>query len=341
MKTDKICRTPFSMLISTPDGETYPCCGEFTNYSFGNLYKQPLEEILNGKRIREFRRSILDGSYKYCNRKMCSGFIPDQFVDISKIDEKYPKEVNLSFDTTCNVRCIMCRDKNWILQPEIKKQLSKAIDNVFIPLLKDCKHLVLNCDGEFFASKESMNLAKKLIKLYPDLKFDILTNGILCTKEKLEELNILSRLNRITLSLHAGTAETHEKVLRVKNKFNTVMKNINDLTKLKNKGILNDFGLVFVLSSVNYKDIPMFAEILEKHEISGDIWQFRDWQNSKMCSEYEKYNIVDPNHPEFEDFLEVLRDSRVKTEYLIKNDKIAELYKFANKKKAKTKVRKK
>jgi len=176
MRTYKICRTPFSMLISTPDGETYPCCGEFTNYSFGNLYKQPLEEILNGKKIREFRRSILDGSYKYCNKKMCSGFISDQFVDISKIDEKYPKEVTLSFNNTCGKKCTKC--DNQISPSEIKNQFSKAIDNVFIPLLKDCKHLVLNCDREFLASKDSMEFVEKLKNVYPELKIDVCEKNI-------------------------------------------------------------------------------------------------------------------------------------------------------------------
>ena len=178
MKTYKICQAPFSMLISTPDGETYPCCGEFTDYSLGNLYKQPIEEILNGKRIREFRRSILDGSYKYCNKKMCSKSIPNQFVDISKIDEKYPKEVTIFFDSTCNKKCTKCKDNNQMLTHEVKKQFSKTIDNVFIPLLKDCKHLVINCDGEFLASKDSMEFVEKLKNIYPELKIDVCENNI-------------------------------------------------------------------------------------------------------------------------------------------------------------------
>lgn len=118
---------------------------------------------MHGERITKFRASVLKGEYKYCNREMCQGFIPNQFVDISEIGNinEYPLEVNLSFDTVCNAKCVMCRDAQWILPQKIKTQLSKAIDKVFIPLLKNSELLVLNCDGEFFASKESMMLVKK------------------------------------------------------------------------------------------------------------------------------------------------------------------------------------
>lgn len=331
-KNRKICKTPFSLFITTPVGEVYPCCSEFTNYSFGNIYKESIEEILHGERITKFRESILNGEYKYCNKKLCKGFIPNQFVDISEISDvnQYPLEVNLSFDTICNARCVMCRDKQWILPKDIKGQLEESIEKVFIPLLKNAKLLVLNCDGEFFASKESMLLVKRTAELYPNLRYEILTNGILCTEKKLQELGITDKIQRITMSLHASTPETHEKVMRVKNKFNTVINNIEYLVKLKKEGKLSDIGVVFVLSSVNYKDLPGYAELLEKYNIGGDVWQFRDWQNSKMCSNYDNFDITNPNHPEYNNLLEILRNPAIKSELLYKNDKIEQLYNIAN-----------
>lgn len=263
---------------------------------------------------------------------MCQGFIPNQFVDISEIGNvnEYPLEVNLSFDTICNAKCVMCRDEQWILPKDIRNQLTEAIDKVFIPLLKNAQLLVLNCDGEFFASKESMLLVKKTASLYPNLKYEILTNGILCTKENLEDLGITDKIKRITMSLHASTPETHERVMRVKNKFNKVISNIEYLVQLRNKGILSDIGIVFVLSSLNYKDLPGYAELLKKYNIGGDVWQFRDWQNSKMCAEYNNFDVTNPNHPEYNNLLEILRNPVIKSDLLYKNDKIEQLYNIAN-----------
>ena len=60
------------------NGDVYPCCPGWlkddTNpagYDFGNIYKDKWKDIWNGEKAQEFRKSILDGSFKYCNENLC------------------------------------------------------------------------------------------------------------------------------------------------------------------------------------------------------------------------------------------------------------------------------
>ena len=53
------------------NGDVYPCCPGWlkddTNpagYDFGNFYKDKWEDVWNGEKAQEFRKSILDGSFK-------------------------------------------------------------------------------------------------------------------------------------------------------------------------------------------------------------------------------------------------------------------------------------
>ena len=45
-------------------------CG-WTNYFIGNLIDSGIEELWHGEKAQEFRESMLDGSYRYCDRTKC------------------------------------------------------------------------------------------------------------------------------------------------------------------------------------------------------------------------------------------------------------------------------
>ena len=64
------------------NGDVYPCCPGWlkdnngkssqTGFKYGNIYKNPnWEDIWNGDEAQKFRKSILDGSFKYCREDVC------------------------------------------------------------------------------------------------------------------------------------------------------------------------------------------------------------------------------------------------------------------------------
>lgn len=322
---NKVCKYPFQYVEIHPSGNIACCCSSFTDdYFFGNIFKNSFDEIWNGKKAKKFRKDIIEKKYSYCHLDMCSGIDTEQYIDIKEVNEDapYPKIVNFSVDETCNVRCVMCRDTKRCPSPTKRKKLMEMIDTTFIPMLKNAELLQLNGEGEIFASSICKEFIKKSSEIYPNLKYEIITNGQLCNQKNLEELNITDKIERITISIHASSKETYEKIVR-DGKYETVMQNIEFLNKLHKSGKIEDFSLAYVISSMNYKDLPNFIKLINKLEISGQLREFMDWGDSSiMCQNFDKYNIVSKNHPEHNDFVQLLNDPIFNSQFCFMNDVI-------------------
>lgn len=327
---NKVCKYPFQYVEIHPSGNIACCCSSFTDdYFFGNIFKNSFDEIWNGKKAKKFRKDIIEKKYSYCHLDMCSGIDTEQYIDIKEVNEDapYPKIVNFSVDETCNVRCVMCRDTKRCPSPTKRKKLMEMIDTTFIPMLKNAELLQLNGEGEIFASSICKEFIKKSSEIYPNLKYEIITNGQLCNQKNLEELNITDKIERITISIHASSKETYEKIVR-DGKYETVMQNIEFLNKLHKSGKIEDFSLAYVISSMNYKDLPNFIKLINKLEISGQLREFMDWGDSSiMCQNFDKYNIVSKNHPEHNDFVQLLNDPIFNSQFCFMNDVIRNVQK--------------
>src|SRR6266542_1615578 len=70
------CSKPFQWLEvsgwTPPKGDVYLCCPTWLETSAGNLQRQSVEEIWNGKTAQAIRESIHNGSFSYCNGKRCA-----------------------------------------------------------------------------------------------------------------------------------------------------------------------------------------------------------------------------------------------------------------------------
>jgi hypothetical protein len=62
----------FEVSQGNETGEVYMCCPAWLDMPIGNLTRQSVDEIWNGEEAQEIRRSILDGSFRYCNRSRCA-----------------------------------------------------------------------------------------------------------------------------------------------------------------------------------------------------------------------------------------------------------------------------
>lgn len=319
-----VCKKPFVRLEIYEDGECGSCCPPFIdNYTFGNLFTDDIDTIWNGEKIKKFRRAILDNSYKYCHTDMCRNVdcicIPRKYC--SETILTYPEEVEISLDGHCNSKCVFCRDEYNRVDKESFVNMKNILDSKIIPLLANCRNLALNGIGEFFISKLSQDLVLKTSVLYPNLKYTITTNGILCTPKKLKELNILNnRIELLSVSLHAVTEKTHEIITRSGKTFNKVISNIEDCMKLKNEGEIGNFCLNFVICSLNYKELPLMADYCNKNHISGNFWEFRKWGDLSLLNiDYDTYNVTNPNHPEYRRLKEILKEDIFDSEFITLN----------------------
>jgi hypothetical protein len=81
-----VCSAPFERFDIGPNGDVKLCCGDWLPTSIGNILKQPMQEVLNSPTAQAIRRSVTDGSYKYCNHLECVRMIRQGLPRVDALD---------------------------------------------------------------------------------------------------------------------------------------------------------------------------------------------------------------------------------------------------------------
>lgn len=326
-----ICAEPFEKIETDYDGSVYFCCAHHAYskvntdncFSIGNIFENSFEEIWNSEKAIEIRTKILNNDYSLCANCNCIGLhnhnehFKEQSYLYQPVMEQSPIGVKLSHDEECNVNCIFCRNEIQRNSEEKMKKYDKLIDSLFIPLLKDTQFINPNISGDVFASRHSRKLVKAIIEKYPNIKFEILTNGVLATNNMLNELNLLEggKIRNLAISIHAVTKETYNKIVRNGN-YDMLMKNIENITELRNKGLIRGLTFNFVVNSYNYKELADFARFAMDHNAYVCFWEIRDYK-SELSTHYKELAVHLPEHPEHNKLIEVLQDDIF--DYMINN----------------------
>lgn len=309
-----VCRRPFKSFQIEADGNVYFCCPSFTDEPVGNIFDDSFEDIWYGEKATRFRKAILDKSYKYCNMKLCS----EIWYENEDFDLKpdFPEEVHLSYVVACNLRCMMCRDKFYYESKENTEYFNSYIDKI-LPFCKKARKIYLNGAGELFVSRHLCELCKKIVEVNPSVKFLLHSNGNLFNKQMCEKFGFLDNICNVSISIHAATKKTYNKIVRGGN-WKVLHKNLFWISELKKAGKIERFDILFVVSSLNYKEMPKFVKMAEKYGANALFWRFRNWDCSQMCKEYDKYTCWEKDHKDYKKFIKVLY--KLKCKYGIKND---------------------
>jgi radical SAM protein with 4Fe4S-binding SPASM domain len=314
-----ICARPFRYIDILPDGEVFPCTAHFTNYSFGNVFKDSFDEVWNGEKAREFRRSIINGTYKYCKRQFCLiacnqnstddfDFYPKEGVKCNQFSEisPLPKTVKFSHDFQCNVRCVMCRDKQIYNAPEIVEKLDEKINTVFCPICQNATSVILNGCGEALASKHMRNLIKAIAIKYPRIKFHLLTNGLLVDKENLEELKIIDKIRNITFSLHAANKKTYEKIV-LDSDYDRLMRNIEWAHEMLKAGKFGKISISVIVSIINYKEMVDLVKLAKKNDAYINFIAHVKW-DTQLGRRVKKADIFEKKHLFYNSFVKIMQN---------------------------------
>ncbi len=312
MMNNCICLRPFSEIEIHTDGNVYTCCPDWLkNYPIGNIFEaESFDEIWYSQKAIELRRYILNGSYDFCKVNICN----KKFNEDIELVEKppYPTLVRFAYDTQCNLKCMICRDSLIYNSQHKIEEYNELTDKLFIPILKNAKLMSITSAGEITSSEHSQCLVKKAAELYPNLKFEILTNGLLFDADFCNKLGITDRIERINISLHAMEKETYEKIMRG-SKYDKVMSNLDWIFSLKKSGKINDVCLIFVAFSLNYKEIPSFIDYARRNGVHASVWEYRNHYKTIMDSKYSEYAVWEQSHPKYNDFVKVIE--KVKENY--------------------------
>lgn len=306
------CPNPYILAEIMPFGNVYPCsCGWIKGYSFGNIFEQSFEEIWNGDKAKEFRQKLYDNDFSLCPGCQNLEILQEIKDSEPKLISEPPERILLGLDEFCDVKCVFCRAENYKVNPNlIPKDKEDKLLEILTPWLKNAKYVKTNAVGEVFASKISRDLIKNIAINFPDIKFEIITNGIHCSKENLEKLNLTDKISMMTVSLHAFKEETYNKIVKGGD-YKKVIENINYISELKKSGKIERFELHFTVTDINYKEIPDMINLCRK--IDAKIRLLGLDCSRDLEKLYNEINIQDRNHPNYNKLVKLVQSKEFKS----------------------------
>lgn len=314
----KFCDKPFNTLSVRDDGSCWMCCTSWLPYSIGNLNDNTFEEIWHGDAARSIRESILDGSFRYCSHTICGDISDDRLPDMTEepVLPDFPTHIMFENDSSCNLTCPSCRTKKIYDHegPEYERKLAlhnKIIDFVFAEPHNQHITIDMTGSGDPFGSKIFREFLVNFDPTpWPNLVLDLQTNGVMLTPaywRRIEKWH--SKIRAIRISFDAAREETYD-VVRRGGHWPTLLANCDYINK-EIESNPNIYVLTqFVVQDLNYKEMKEYAQLILDKFPNFYYVEFQlviDWGTWDKET-YGKRTIWRQEHPEHQQFLEVLAD---------------------------------
>jgi len=329
------CSKPFKWFEVTgfknPKGDVYMCCPGWLSTPIGNLQNQSVEEIWNGKKAQKIRRSILDGTFDYCNRKTCPFLqtvsgpvqkVPDvEEEDLKEIIAKDlvvlphgPREINCSYDRSCNLSCPSCRVEV-IIETQHEQQILNIQEKLNKEAFKDAWLIYITGSGDPFGSPYFSRLLRSMkIAEMPNLpKVRLHTNALLWTPRIWCQIpkEVRTLIRSAEISIDAATSETYA-FNRRGGDFDRLLQNLEFISSLRREGPLEEVTISMVVQENNFREMPEFVRIGQRFQF--DIVYFSQLVNWGTFSkdEFQLRAIHLPDHPRHQELAGVLTEDILK-----------------------------
>jgi MoaA/NifB/PqqE/SkfB family radical SAM enzyme len=325
----RFCDHPFDKLETHTRGEVYFCCPAWLPIPIGNLQTQSIEEIWNSPAAQDIRKSILDGSYRYCSRMHCPKLTTNRLpkaTDVKREHQKFiaagqtrlsrgPTRLVLNHDRSCNLSCPSCRTKLIVAGKSEQERMNRMADQVLMPLLATARRVHITGGGDAFGSAHYRHVLRSISRTRPaHLKVDLQTNGLLMASSW-EELELDGLVDRLYVSIDATRTATYRVVRRGGN-FERLLDNLAFAAQKRRDGQISFVRLDFVVQTLNFREMPEAVELVERFGFDGIKFQMiRSW-NTYSPEAFAWHNIGSPDHPQFGELLEVLKDPRLQAGFI-------------------------
>ena len=273
---------------------------------------KPEGEAWCGGEWTEFRKSLLDGSFRYCQKYNCpnilSGWLPKKKeinaawlrnMESGDFSETPPlEELHLSYDNHCNLQCRSCRTEFQTCDNFRKAFLDNMYEIFLKEKLKKTKHLTLSGCGEALISPHSLQILRSFSKMNnPELCVELRTNVVSVTKRTWESLGLGREvIKHITASVDGATKETFE-ALRYPAKWEKMLDGLCFISELRRMGEIDLFEIHVVVQDANISELMDVAKLAE--EYGADVVTYSRLVNWRDMSQ-EEYDRVNPffvDHP--------------------------------------------
>lgn len=326
--SDRFCESPFVKFETLMDGSVAPCCSIWTQQRLGSLDGQTYDEIWNSAAAQDMRASILDGSYRHCNKQRCTLILEDalpkrndvtdgalrRFIDEGLTHvEGAPRWLFLAHDVTCNLACPSCRDHIEAADERQEARFDRIEQQVFRPLLEaDGEVLVsISGQGDPWSSPHYRSILRYLADHECGARVNLHTNALLMNPGRWEQYRGLERYRPIVdVSIDACSAWVYEVVRRPGN-WSKLVPNLEFIAGHRAGGIFREFHLNATIQLDNFHEMPALIDFAER--LGADSMRMYMIQNTggHLKADYARKNVADPGHALHLAFLETLRDPRL------------------------------
>jgi len=326
------CSKPFTFVEVTgwqgPKGDVFVCCPTWLDTPIGNVLQQPFDDVWNGATAQEIRRSILDGSFRYCIYSRCA-FLQTVTGPVQRREEVSdpelreaiekdltilpygPRQVRCSYDKSCNLSCPTCRTE-LIVEQDRKDEILEINRRLRTTWVGDAKWLSITGSGDPFGSPFFRQWLRTMDRReMPRLEcLHLHSNAMMWTPAEWNAIppDIRELILTAEISIDAATPQTYA-VNRRGGRFHRLLDNLEFVSSLRKNGPLKHVTISFVVQENNFREMPDFVRLGRR--LGFDMVYFGqlvDWGTFSGEAEFRRRAIHFPDHPRHAELLEVLRD---------------------------------
>mgnify|MGYP000447331828 CR=1 FL=1 len=334
-----VCKVPFRH-IEIFEGRTHLCCASWLDTPIKHKFDKDGNEdidVWNAELTKDIRRSVLNGSYKYCNKKLCphlstlintgkpTGWLVEKdrlpykdwdgfIIPNSDTMDSTPASINFTFDRSCNLKCPSCRVELIMAKPGKVDKINTTLDFINNNYAENVRKIFITGSGDPFASKSFRKFLQEFdYKKYPNLQdLSLSTNGILFNKKQWDLIkNAHPYIKTVEISIDAATKNTYENVTRLGGNWEILMDNLEFVNSIES---IENLRLSFVVQQSNYKEMYDFTNLIidkfksrletqrTKQNTIVYFGQIAPWE-ALTAESYKKQAVAEPTHPEHNELI--------------------------------------
>jgi len=320
-----VCTKPFDYM-QINSGETFVCCPSWLTFDINDGVDGDYKRIFNNAKAQKIRESILDGSYRFCNHKVCpdlnavkngrepeDAFVPKESFTIQK--EYDVETLSLCQDMSCNFQCPSCRTKLIPNNKDTHAEKQTIQDSAMQSFGHSIKRVIITGSGDPIYSKIYRRwLQTATAEKYPNLKhIQLVTNGKLLTEKMWNTFTCTDLISLIDIGVDAGTKYTYENVTRLGGDWQILLDNIKFLSELQDRD--RKLIISYVVSKNNYTEMSEFCDTLEDIIPLDSTNRLSVWINFRQIVNWGTYSkedmqelqIFEPQHKDFTVFISELK----------------------------------
>jgi len=309
-------------------GDVFFCCQNWITKSIGNIKRRSVEEVWNGPAARAIRRSILDGSFKYCKAEVCpylqridgpvqrvKDVTDERMLEIIRKELTIvpfgPSDIICCFDQSCNLSCPSCRTR-LIMETAHGEAILDIQKRLEDEALSEARLLYITGSGDPFGSPFFRRWLQTMKRsAMPKLeRIHLHTNALLWTERIWESIPRETRalIRGTTISIDAARPETYA-VNRRGGEFAKLLERLAFISELRATGPLEYLEIHMTVQANNYKEMPEFVELGRRHNCDRvSFHQMLDW-GTFSATEFTARAVQMPSHPDHATFVEMLNHS--------------------------------